>query len=80
LKGIKVDTSTLAQLLSPRELEHARLLALGLTDSAIARRMRCSCGFIRNRTSALYAKLGLSGDDFNPRVLLAVRYHGEGNE
>jgi DNA-binding NarL/FixJ family response regulator len=76
-----VGTSTLTQLLTPRELEHARLLAQGLTDAAIAKRMRCSRGFIRNRTSVLYAKVGLkSGDDLNPRVQLAVRYSREGNQ
>jgi DNA-binding CsgD family transcriptional regulator len=76
-----VDTSNLAQLLTPRELEHARLLAQGLTDAAIARRMGCSVRYIRNKTSLLYAKLGLKpGEDINARVLLAARYLREGKQ
>jgi DNA-binding NarL/FixJ family response regulator len=62
-------------------LEHAALLAQGLTNVAIAKRMKCSLGYIRNKTSLLYAKLGLckwtAGNDMDPRILLAVRYDRE---
>lgn len=55
--------------LSPRQFEVLALLAEGLTNSAIARRMALADRSIDNHVNAVYATLGLGGDqERNPRV------------
>ena len=43
-----------------RELEVLRLLAMGLSNANIAKRLFLSEGTIRNYTSAIFAKLNVS--------------------
>jgi DNA-binding NarL/FixJ family response regulator len=70
----------LSELLTPRELDFARLISEGLSNREIACESRCSEKYINNRLSLLYAKLGYakgSGSNREPRILLAVRYDRE---
>ncbi len=50
----------LAAQFSERELDVLRLLAVGLTNAEIARRLYLSEGTVRNYVSAIFAKLGVS--------------------
>ena len=72
---------TLSELLTRRELYYARLIAEGCSNREIARRARVSAGYIGNRLSLIYAKLGFGMDrgssSFDPRILLAIRYDRE---
>ena len=55
--------------LTQRQLTVLRLAAEGLSNSAIARRLRLANSTIRNCLSAIYAKLNVSrGAGLNPRV------------
>lgn len=58
--------------LSDRELEVLELLALGLTNADIAKRLYLSEGTIRNYTSAIFTKLNVS--DRTQAVVAALRY------
>ena len=66
-----VDT-TIANSLSERELDVLRLLATGLSNAEIARRLYLSEGTIRNYVSAILAKLQVS--DRTQAAVLALRY------
>jgi DNA-binding NarL/FixJ family response regulator len=50
----------LASRFSERELDVLRLLAVGLTNTEIARRLFLSEGTVRNYVSAIFGKLGVS--------------------
>ncbi len=58
--------------LSDRELEVLELLAQGLTNADIAKRLFLSEGTIRNYTSAIFTKLNVS--DRTQAVIIALRY------
>ncbi|HOU00610.1 MAG TPA: response regulator transcription factor [Anaerolineaceae bacterium] len=58
-------------LLSDRELEVLRLLAMGLSNADIAKRLFLSEGTIRNYTSAIFAKLNVS--DRTQAAVVALR-------
>jgi DNA-binding NarL/FixJ family response regulator len=55
--------------LSPRQFEVLALLAEGLTNTAIARRMSLADRSVDNHVNAVYSALGIGGDqERNPRV------------
>ena len=58
--------------LSEREKEILRLLGEGLSNAEIARRLYLSEGTVRNYTSAIFDKLGVS--DRTQAALMALRY------
>lgn len=58
--------------LSDRELEIIQLLARGLTNSDIARALFLSEGTVRNYTSTIFTKLGVS--DRTQAVITALKY------
>jgi NarL family two-component system response regulator LiaR len=58
--------------LNERETEILRLLAHGLTNADIAARLYLSEGTVRNYTSAIFAKLGVS--DRTQAAVAALRY------
>ena len=58
-------------LLSDRELEVLRFLAMGLSNADIAKRLFLSEGTVRNYTSAIFAKLNVS--DRTQAVVAALR-------
>jgi DNA-binding NarL/FixJ family response regulator len=61
-------------ILTPRELEVLRLAARGMTSSAIGEELGISDNTVRNYLSAVYEKLGVSGDSaWNARVLAINR-------
>jgi DNA-binding NarL/FixJ family response regulator len=66
-----VDT-TIASSLSERELDVLHLLARGLSNAEIARRLYLSEGTVRNYVSAILSKLGVS--DRTQAAVLALRY------
>ncbi len=64
--------STVAGDLSDRERDVLRLLARGLSNTAIAGRLYLSEGTVRNYVSAVFAKLGVS--DRTQAAVIALRY------
>lgn len=58
-------------VLSDRELEVLRLLAMGLSNADIAKRLFLSEGTVRNYTSAIFAKLDVS--DRTQAVVVALK-------
>lgn len=70
-RGAPADTS-IAQDLSEREREVLGLLARGLTNAEIAKRLYLSGGTVRNYVSSILAKLGVS--DRTQAAVLALRY------
>lgn len=58
-------------ILSDRELEVLRLLAMGLSNADIAKRLFLSEGTVRNYTSAIFAKLNVS--DRTQAVVVALK-------
>ena len=53
------------------------LLAAGLDNTAIARKLDTTSGTVKNHIEAVYQKLRLSGQSgCNPRVLATLHYHG----
>ncbi|MEL6152296.1 MAG: response regulator transcription factor [Chloroflexota bacterium] len=66
-----VDTS-IAEKLNDRELEILRLIATGLTNAEIARRLHLSEGTVRNYVSSVFTALGVS--DRTQAAILALRY------
>ena len=59
-QGIPQHSLSIDISLSDRELEVLRLLAMGLSNANIAKRLFLSEGTIRNYTSAIFAKLNVS--------------------
>jgi DNA-binding NarL/FixJ family response regulator len=85
--GVALDPQVLSRLLSAEradgplaaltEREHAvlRLLAEGLSNSAIAGRLVVTEGAVQKHVTSIFAKLGLpAGEDVNRRVLAVVSY------
>jgi DNA-binding NarL/FixJ family response regulator len=70
-QGAPTDTS-IAKDLSERELEVLGLLARGLTNAEIAKRLYLSEGTVRNYVSSILAKLGVP--DRTQAAVLALRY------
>ena len=68
---LPVDTSVV-QSLSDRELDVLRLLARGLNNADIAKRLFLSEGTVRNYVSAVLAKLDVA--DRTQAAVLALRY------
>ena len=64
---------TITDLLTPRELDVLRLLAAGLSNAAIAARLRIKEDKVEYATQSIYTKLGRAPDQ-NPRVHAAVRW------
>ncbi len=64
--------TSIADDLSPRELEVLRLLGRGLNNADIARRLYLSEGTVRNYVSAILAKLDVS--DRTQAAVLALRH------
>ena len=60
VQNIPQRTPSVDISLSDRELEVLRLLAMGLSNANIAKRLFLSEGTIRNYTSAIFAKLNVS--------------------
>ena len=63
--------NALIHLLSDRELDVLRLLALGLSNADIAQRLFLSEGTVRNYVSAIFTKLGVT--DRTQAAVLALR-------
>ena len=64
--------TSVADGLSPRELDVLRLLARGLSNADIAQRLYLSEGTVRNYVSAILAKLDVS--DRTQAAVLALRH------
>jgi DNA-binding NarL/FixJ family response regulator len=58
--------------LTGRETDVLRLIALGLSNAEIAKRLHLSEGTVRNHVSAIFAKLGVS--DRTQAAILAIRH------
>lgn len=71
-----MEDTTIAEDLSPRELEILKLLASGLNNTEIAECLFLSKGTIRNYISAILTKLDV--EDRTQAAILAVR-HGLGD-
>lgn len=73
--GAEAPTTALVSALSDREREVLGLLAEGLSNAAIAKRLFLSEGTVRNYLTLVYQKLGVS--DRTQAAVVAVR-HGLG--
>jgi DNA-binding NarL/FixJ family response regulator len=72
------QVSTRLSRLTERELSLLALMAEGLSNSAIARRLHLSEGAISKYTTTTFDKLGLAPDEgSNRRVLAVLAYLGE---
>ena len=61
--------------LTPREREVLTLMAEGLSNSAIAKRLWLTVGAVEKHISSIFARLGLlPGDDENRRVRAVLTY------
>ena len=58
--------------LTARELEVSELVAEGLSNAGIAKRLFVSEGTVEKHLTAAFEKLGLAGGDANRRVALAL--------
>ena len=85
--GTAVDPEVIAQLmgrrrrddplseLTPREREVLALMAEGLSNTAIAKRLWLTVGAVEKHISSIFARLGLlPGDDENRRVRAVLTY------
>ncbi|MFC4243198.1 LuxR C-terminal-related transcriptional regulator [Gryllotalpicola reticulitermitis] len=81
--GTSLDPAVVARLmaaptasplttLTDREREIISLMAEGLSNQAIARRLYLSEGAVSKHTTSIFAKLGIATDDNNNRRVLAV--------
>jgi len=66
------SSAAIVSALSDRELDVLRLLARGLSNSDIAKRLYLSEGTVRNYVSAILTKLQVA--DRTQAALLALRY------
>ncbi len=71
-RNVPLSDTSIADSLSERELDVLRLLARGLSNADIARRLHLSEGTVRNYVSAIFAKLDVS--DRTQAAVLALRY------
>lgn len=69
---IQPPSSRIAAMLNPREQEILRLVARGLSNSAISEAVHLSEGTVRNYISTIFAKLDVQ--DRTQAALLALRY------
>ena len=70
--GVNIEhDSTVAESLSPRELEVLRLLAKGRSNTDIAAELFLSEGTVRNYVSAIFTKLGVT--DRTQAAVIALR-------
>lgn len=67
-----MPSSALTEELTERDLEILNLIALGLSNAGIARRLNLSEGTVRNYVSALFQKLDVP--DRTQAAILAMRY------
>ncbi len=70
----------LTDILTKRDMFFVDLLAQGFSNKEIAARAGVSPGYIRQRVSLAYLKLGLArcnGSSLEPRIVLAQRYDRE---
>ena len=66
---------TITDLLTPRELDVLRLLATGVSNAAIAARIRITEDKVEYATQSIYTKLDIPrAPDQNPRVYAAIRW------
>ena len=70
--GAPPSNAEIADALSQREMEVLKLLARGLSNSDIARRLYLSEGTVRNYVSAILSKLDVT--DRTQAAVLALRY------
>jgi len=71
--GVNIEhDSTVAESLSPRELDVLRLLANGRSNTDIAAELFLSEGTVRNYVSAIFAKLGVT--DRTQAAVIALRH------
>lgn len=70
-RGGSASAPSLARILSERELDVLRLVALGLNNGDIAQKLYLSEGTVRNYVSAILAKLGVA--DRTQAAVLALR-------
>lgn len=71
--GVNIEhDSTVAESLSPRELEVLRLLANGRSNTDIAAELFLSEGTVRNYVSAIFTKLGVT--DRTQAAVIALRH------
>jgi len=71
VQNIPQRTPSVDISLSDRELEVLRLLAMGLSNADISRRLYLSEGTIRNYMSGIFSKLNVS--DRTQAVVIALR-------
>ena len=67
-----VHDSTVAESLSPRELDVLRLLANGRSNTDIAAQLFLSEGTVRNYVSGIFTKLGVT--DRTQAAIIALRH------
>lgn len=71
--GVNIEhDSTVAEALSPRELDVLRLLANGRSNTDIAAELFLSEGTVRNYVSAIFTKLGVT--DRTQAAVIALRH------
>jgi len=72
---------TLRDILTPAEFRTAALVAEGLSNGEIAKRLSLTTGFVKHRTSVIYEKIGAGkierGSSREPRIVLALRFDRE---
>lgn len=71
-RNVPLSDTSIADSLSERELDVLRLLARGLSNADIARRLHLSEGTVRNYVSAIFTKLDVS--DRTQAAVMALRY------
>jgi len=72
---------TLSSLLTPRELQHVRLVSEGYSNFEVAQLSGCSPSYMTYKMSMIYRKLGIGksegGSNYDPRIILARWYERE---
>lgn len=69
---------SLAELLTPRELDALALLAAGYSNRAIVRRLRVTANAVESLIASIYTKLAIPhSEEDTPRVHAALRWHRE---
>jgi len=71
----------LSDALTPRELQHVRLVSDGYSNFEVARLSGCSPKYMAKKMSLIYQKLGICKSDggsiYDPRITLARWYERE---
>lgn len=72
---------TLREILTPREMQYARLVADCYGNREIATKLSVSRSFVKYKLKNIYEKLGVGfrkgGARFEPRIMLAIRFDRE---